>query len=163
MITFQLFKNGLYLSTDPALARVGFLFQDASRTDPTFTFSSSEWTSPQNQGYFAFFEPSATRDWDTYGGQVRTAFQQNQGAQLGWFSDSPQGATLVSSIQVSGQGTSSPTIQGSPALIFGNITLFVVVPFGSTVTISFDDPSNSFLIANPSQPTWPRFGCSDCR
>ncbi|WP_420130415.1 hypothetical protein [Longimicrobium sp.] len=156
MITFQLYQGGLYLTpagiANPAQARVGFLFQDG-RTDPTYTLSATSWTDPAQQGYFAFFTPSATRDWTAFAGAVRNAFTANQGTQFGWFTGTGADAAAVSLVPVTDPGTPSPFVspQGF-TLGFNNITLGMSgLPFGPQPTISYDDGGNAFQIANPNQ------------
>ena len=156
MINFKLFKNGLYLSSaDPSKACVAFLFQDAARTDPTFQLSQSTWTDPNQQGYFAFFVPSATRDWDAFATAVRGLFQGTQGAQFGWFQESGPNVTANTLVLTGGQGTSSPFVSQSFTLVFNSITLAVT---GSPIptlrpNISFDDGSNSFVFNNATRNT----------
>src|SRR5947209_2361697 len=92
MIGFGLLGNtGLYLPedvlSDPSTARVGFLFQDAGRTDKRFELSQHSWTDPNSQGYFLFFSPSAMRDWKTFAQNARAVFQSMPGAQFAWLSD----------------------------------------------------------------------------
>ena len=65
MIAFKRDTSGLYLADQPATARVAFLFQDPSRTDPTFDLTGSSWVDPGSLGFVAFFLPSATRDWQS--------------------------------------------------------------------------------------------------
>ncbi len=155
MITFKLFQNGLYLSetgiSDPSKARVGFLFQDASRPDPTFELSQGTWTDPNQQGYFACFVPSATRDWATFATTVRGLFTQTALSQFGWFAESGANVTAVTLVLVGGQGTSSPFVQSPFSLQFNNVTLTVQAsPFVQS-SISFNDTSNAFQILNPNQ------------
>lgn len=155
MITFQRFQGGLYLTpaglADPAAARVGFLFQDANRTDPAFELSQESWTDPASQGYFAFFTPSATRDWTGFAGAVRALFVGSAPAQFGWFSGDGSDAAATAVINVASQGTPQPWVQTSINLPFGSVALVLqATPFPPQAVISFDDPSNSFRIANPT-------------
>ena len=157
MITFKLFQNGLYLSeagiSEPSKARVGFLFQDASRTDPTFELSQGTWTDPNQQGYVAFFVPSTTRDWAAFAATVRSLFTQTALSQFGWFAESGANVTAVTLVLVGGQGTSAPFVQSPFSLQFNNITLTVQAnPFVQS-SISFNDTSNAFQVLNPNRAT----------
>ena len=152
MIAFKRDSSGLYLADLPANARVAFLFQDASRTDPTFNLTSSSWVDPGSLGFIAFFLPSATRDWQSFAAGIRSAFEANAGTQIGWFPEPLSiAATLVA---VTGQGTSSPTIAQSFSLAFRQSVTFQVQPdlFGLTTTVLFDDATNSLQIANGQSP-----------
>ncbi len=154
MINFKLFKSGLYLSSaDPSKACVAFLFQDAGRTDPTFQLSQATWTDPSQQGYFAFFVPSATRDWDAFASAVRGLFQGTPSAQFGWFQESGPKVTANTLVLTGGQGTSSPFVSQSYTLVFNSITLAVTAsPIPSLrPNISFDDGSNSFVFNNATR------------
>ena len=153
MITFQPYKSGLYLPQEelssPGTARVGFMFQDSGRTDSSYDFTSAEWTSGSNQGFFAFFAPSTTRDWDTFATQARALFQQNEGAQLGWFTEdgSVQAATLI---LVNRDTPGEPVAESAFSFSFRNVTFQVPVnPFGSSADITFDDDANQFAVAVP--------------
>ncbi|APR75953.1 Hypothetical protein A7982_01300 [Minicystis rosea] len=155
MITFQLFKDGLYLPQtsigDPGSACLAFLFQDAARRDPTYTLSQASWTSPTDQGYFAFFVPSATRDWSAFAAAVRALFQGTPSAQLGWFVEDGGGVTPASLILVANQGTASPSVQQPFQLAFRTLALNVATnPFlpSSNPVIAFDDTANTFGITN---------------
>jgi len=156
MITFQRFENGLYLTqadiANPAAARVGFFFQNQSRTDSTFEFSSAAWTNPADLGYFAFFTPSETRDWNAFASGAFGIFQAASGSQFGWFTDNNGAVTGESLILVGNQGSSSSNVQGTFQLVFNNIVLQIVsspIPTFQPI-ISFDDPSNAFQITNPT-------------
>lgn len=155
MITFQHYKNGLYLSAAdiaaPGNARVGFMFQDQGRQDPTFTFSAKAWTDKSDLGYFAFFAPSSTRDWDAFATAIRGQFQSHSNAQFGWFEESGGTVTPAPLIIVSNQGSGQAQVQSSFSYVFRNVALQVTVnPFGSPNLIAFDDASNVFAIDNPS-------------
>ncbi|HYW09012.1 MAG TPA: hypothetical protein VE913_18780, partial [Longimicrobium sp.] len=147
-MTFQRYENGLYLTqagvADPTAARVGFLFQDATRTDPTFELSRATWTDAANQGYFAFFAPSATRDWRGFAAALRTQFAGNAPAQFGWFPES--GAPTL--VMVASQGTPAPWVQSAFTLTFNNVTLVMQANPFAQPTIAFDDTGNAFQIAN---------------
>jgi hypothetical protein len=151
MITFVRQSSGIYLpqGVEPADARVGFLFQDAGRTDPSFEFSEEMWRNPQSQGYFAFFAP-AVRDWADFVKGVRDVFNQNAGAQFGWFTGSGLNAAAVSLIKVQ-RVNNIPRGTGAAELHFRQIVLWInpqQVGFGPL--ISFDDQANAFHIENIS-------------
>ncbi|WP_189407261.1 hypothetical protein, partial [Mesorhizobium sp. M1A.F.Ca.ET.072.01.1.1] len=151
MIAFKRDASGLYLADAPATARVAFLFQDTSRTDPAFDLTAQSWVDPKQLGYIAFFVPSATRDWGAFEAGVRAAFADNAGTQIGWFPEPLSIAPVL--VAVMGQGTSSPTVSQSFSLAFRQSVTFQVQPdlFGLSTTVLFDDASNSLQIAN-SQP-----------
>ncbi|HET7234001.1 MAG TPA: hypothetical protein VFJ16_28575 [Longimicrobium sp.] len=167
MITFKRQQSGLYLTAagdaDPSQARVGFLFQDASRTDATFELTQENWTKPELQGYFAFFAP-ATRDWNAFAARLREVFAGTPPSQFGWFTGEGADAAAATLILVANQGTATPFVQTSYTLNFaGNVTLVQQAnPFNQAV-IRFDDGSNTFQFANtqgiqlsataPGQPT----------
>jgi len=157
MLTFQNFKGGLYLlATDvahPGQARVGFLFRDASRTDPTFQLSAQSWADPNAQGYFAFFVPSSTRDWDSFAQAVRTSFSGTYNAQFGWFSESGGTVTAAQLIAINHDNPSEPLLQATFPLTFRNVALQVnAFPFlpSANPVISFDDATNAFLFSIPT-------------
>ncbi len=155
MIKFQLYKSGLYLTetdiNDPSKARIGFMFQSASGNPTTFELSQQTWIDPNQQGYFAFFVPSATRDWDSFSASVRNLFSGTFGAQFGWFSESGGNVTAETLFLVGNQGTSTPRIQSPASFIFNNVTLQIQPnPFGQPAVISFNDDTNTFEIVNPS-------------
>ena len=151
MLTFKVFQKGLYLLDgeigDPGQARVGFLFQDAGRTDPTFVLSAQSYTDPGQQGYFAFFPPSATRGWDSFAAAVRDLFQATSGAQIGWFDDAAGTVTAPTLVLVGGQGTNAPKVAQPFSLQLNNLTLQVntnpFLPSGNP-PVAFDDASNQF-------------------
>jgi hypothetical protein len=159
VITFKLYKNGLYLTegsfSDPSQARVGFLFQDPSRSDASFDFSSTAWTSPTDQGYFAFFAPSATRDWDSFATGVRQAFAGTQNSQLGWFEEVESAVKAVTLVTIGDQGTAAPYVSTAFSLTFNNVAFQVVgSPFPSNRNnVTFDDSANAFVIDNPNSST----------
>src|SRR4051812_25315769 len=117
MVGFTRYSDALYLPTadigDVAQARIGFLFQDSSRTDQTFDLTQASWTDPAQQGFFFFFLPSAQRDWSLFAGKVRTLFGETAQAQFAWIVESGTGAGLTLSaatlIQVTNQGTANPS------------------------------------------------------
>ncbi|GLS22431.1 hypothetical protein GCM10007874_54490 [Labrys miyagiensis] len=152
MIAFKRDTSGLYLADTSTTARVAFLFQDASRTDPTFDLTAQSWIDPSQLGYIAFFAPSATRDWKAFEAGIRAAFTANTGTQIGWFPE-PLGTTSVL-VAITGQGTSSPTVAESFSLTFRQSVTFQVQPdlFGLSTTVLFDDASNSLQIANSQPP-----------
>ncbi|MGC2775388.1 MAG: hypothetical protein WA418_07075, partial [Bradyrhizobium sp.] len=151
MIEFLRQASGLYLAEPAADARVAFLFQDASRTDPTFKLTAQSWVDPNQLGYIAFFEPSATRNWDTFAAGVRSAFADNLGTQIGWFPEPLSIQPIL--VSVSGQGTPAPMLSTAFSLVFRNSVTFQVTPniFNPTTTVLFDDPSNSLQLGNPQQ------------
>lgn len=152
MIAFKRDASGVYLADTPANARVAFLFQDATRADPTFDLTAESWTDPAQLGYVAFFTPSATRDWKAFEAGVRDAFASNAGTQIGWFPEPLTVAPVL--VAVMGQGTSSPTVSQSFSLAFRQSVTFQVQPdlFGLSTTVLFDDASNSLQIANSQPP-----------
>jgi hypothetical protein len=153
MITFQLYQGGLYLTpagiANPSQARVGFQFQDAGRTDPTYVLSQETWGNPNTPpGWFVFFVPSSTRDWATFGPAVRGLF--SEGVQFGWISEAGGAPALVSPVQVnSGGGT--PTVIQSFILAFNNVQLSVSANPFAGAAVTFDDGNNTFQIANDNQ------------
>lgn len=153
MITFRRYKSDLYLIDadipNPSQARVGFLFQDAARTDPTFQLTTQTWTNPNDLGFFAFFTPSARPDWDAFAQNLRTLFQANPGTQFGWFTEegTVAAATLI---PVSNQGTVNANVQSPFSFTFSSVTLQVLATVFASVPITFDDGSNTFQIGNPS-------------
>ncbi|HMB93731.1 MAG TPA: hypothetical protein VKP65_22960, partial [Rhodothermales bacterium] len=160
MMKFKLFKNTLYLYEaqfdDPSQARVGFLFQNATRTDSEFDLTQETWASANNKGFFAFFEPSATRDWSSFANQVRALFEGNKASQFGWFAESETGeVSAITLVFVGAQGTGEPFVQQAFTLTFNNSALQVQgSPFqGLRNTISYDDASNAFQVANPNAST----------
>jgi hypothetical protein len=154
MVVFERSTGGLYLTqadiTNPAAARVGFLFQDSSLTDPTFELTPESWANPAQQGYFAFFSPSATRDWSSFATAVRTAFAAVQGAQFAWFDESSGAPVATTVLVVSGQGTSNPILGATAAFVNRNATLSIVASPFAPVGIAWDDTNNLFAINNPS-------------
>ncbi|CAN5688402.1 hypothetical protein BH11PSE6_BH11PSE6_04310 [soil metagenome] len=164
MVGFTRYDNALYLPTadigDVAQARIGFLFQDATRTDPTFDLTQASWTDPAQQGYFFFFLPSAQRDWSLFAGKVRTLFGQTAQAQFAWISEQGTGSSLTLTaatlIQVTNQGTASPSPSGPFSFAFAtNIALTVPSsPFLPSV-ISFDDAGGQFLFPNQASSSNP--------
>lgn len=152
MIAFKRDSSGLYLADTPASARVAFLFREASRTDPTFDLTAASWTDSTSLGYIAFFNPSTTRDWQTFASGIRAAFAANAGTQIGWFPEPLSIAPTL--VAVTGQGTSSPTVSQSFSLAFRQSVTFQVQPdlFGLSTTVLFDDASNSLRIANSQPP-----------
>lgn len=155
MITFQLYKGGLYLTpagiANPAQARVGFLFQNATTTDPTYVLSATSWANAPQKGYFAFFAPSDTRDWEAFAGAVRNVFTGSQGTQFGWFTGTGADAAATTLVPVTNNPGSAPAVslQGF-TLPFRNLTLGLQgQPFGPQPDISFDDATNAFQIVNP--------------
>lgn len=177
MIIYKLYKDGLYLNEsvydDPSMARVGFMFQDGSRTDDTFELNQESWTDPDSQGYFAFFVPSKTRNWDSFGSELRKIFESTQTSQFGWFSESEDTVKAGTLVLVSGQGTASPSVQSPFSFKFNNVTLRIDgSPFLQAV-IDFDDTGNRFRLLNkdkrvinlivmpPSQPQSTFFSDSD--
>lgn len=152
MIAFKRDASGVYLADTPANARVAFLFQDATRSDPTFNLTAESWIDPAQLGYVAFFAPSATRDWKAFEAGIRAAFTSNSGTQIGWFPEPLTVAPVL--VAVMGQGTSTPTVSQSFSLAFRQSVTFQVQPdlFGLSTTILFDDASNSLQIANSQPP-----------
>src|SRR5205085_1864975 len=147
MITFKPFQDGLYLTeadiSDPSGARVGFMFLDAQRTDPTFTLSSAGWVSLNNTGFFVFFVPSSTRDWGAFATSVRTQFSGTTAAQFGWALESGNTVTVESFILVDWSNPQQPAVLTTVSLIFNNVTLQIQSnQFGTPTTISFDDTNN---------------------
>lgn len=164
MITFQLYKDGLYLTEsgigNPDIARVGFILQNPPATPPqSIQLDANAWSNGDTDvlGYFAFFVPASTlppqtRDWDTFGSTLNGLFQQQANAnQFGWFTETAGGAPVftVPPILVNRSG-SSITVQTSFHLDFQNVSLQVSSsPFNPSV-ISFDDGQNVFLFSNPN-------------
>lgn len=155
MITFKRFEGGLYLteagSADPASARVGFLFQDAGRTDPTFVLSAA--TYPNCQGYFAFFVPSSTRDWASFASAVRTQFTNVAQAQFGWFADLPDNQIGPLTLILVANPESNPSVVSPFSLTFRNVALSVQATPFNPVLIGFDDAANAFNILNAGSNT----------
>lgn len=159
MVGFALYDKALYLPAadiaDPAQARIGFLFQDSTRTDATFELSQVSWSDPAQQGYFFFFVPSSTRDWVQFAANVRTFFQATAQAQFAWIEEAGAGSSATVSaatlIQVANQGSPNP----SPAQTFSfafatNVALTLTAnPFLPGV-ISFDDAGGRFLFTPAS-------------
>jgi hypothetical protein len=145
---FKRDPSGLYLSTDPASARVAFLFQDQTQTPATFDLTATSWSS--TVGYLAFFAPSTTRKWSDFAAGVRAAFvqTQNSGPQIGWFPEPLAAATTV--IAGLDAGT-PPTLNNSFNLVFLNTTC-VVTPeqFGGSSNVAFDDGSSSLMMSGLS-------------
>ncbi|MGD0831264.1 MAG: hypothetical protein ABR907_09995 [Terracidiphilus sp.] len=154
MVVFERSTGGLYLTqadiTNPAAARVGFLFQDSNLTDPSFELTPASWANPALQGYFAFFSPSATRDWSSFATAVRAAFVAVQGAQFAWFDESSGAPVANTVVVVSGQGTSNPTLGATAAFANRNVTVSIVASPFAPVGIAWDDANNQFAISNPS-------------
>jgi len=156
MITFKQYQDGIYLTeadiSNPSGARVGFMFLDAQRTDPTFTLSSEGWISLNNAGFFVFFVPSSTRDWGAFATTVRTQFSGTTAAQFGWAQESGVTVNVLSFILVDWSNAQQPALLTPASLVFNNFTLQIQFSqFGGEVpTISFDDANNQFLISNPA-------------
>jgi hypothetical protein len=156
MITFKQYQDGIYLTeadiSNPSGARVGFMFLDAQRTDPTFILSSEGWISLNNAGFFVFFVPSSTRNWGTFATSVRNQFSGTTAAQFGWAQESDGAVTVLSFILIDWSNAQQPALLTPASLVFNNITLQIQFSqFGGEVpTISFDDANNQFLISNPS-------------
>ena len=153
MLTFKLFKGGLYLTeadaANPSTARVGFLFQVSSHTDPTFELNAASWADLKLQGFFCFFVPSGTRDWTAFASNVRAAFVANPGAQFAFFTDGNAGAvTPVTLLLVDGQGSGSPTLEATASFVNRNATLQIVPSAFATPGIGWDDTNNQFTIDN---------------
>lgn len=162
MLTFKLFQAGLYLTeadaANPSAARVGFLFQDSSRTDPTFELNSASWADPNSQGFFCYFVPASSlnwqRPWATFAANMRSAFVGIPGSQFAFFTDDSSGAVNpVTVLLVNGQGTSSPTLEGTVSFVSRNATVQIApTPFSSS-GIGWDDTNNQFTIDNSGSPT----------
>jgi len=151
MIEFKRQPSGLYLADPPASARVAFLFQDASRTDPTFSLTAASWTDPNSLGFIAFFVKSGARDWNAFAAAVRSAFTSQPGTQIGWF---PEPLTISPVlVNVSGQGTASPMLAQPLSLVFRQSVTFQVQSdiFDPSTTVLFDDASNSIQFGNAQQ------------
>ncbi|HTI03459.1 MAG TPA: hypothetical protein VL752_21140, partial [Acidisoma sp.] len=150
MIAFSRFRDGLYLTApslaDPSRAGIAFLFKDAARGDPTYTLSAESWADPAQQGFFASFVPSATRDWTSFAASLRSSFGNQQDAQIGWFAESGATVTAVSLIAIDHSAT--PKLSGAVSLGFRNITLSLQAGPFLPATVAFDDASNAFLFAN---------------
>ncbi|OYY91519.1 MAG: hypothetical protein B7Y45_02885 [Sphingomonas sp. 28-66-16] len=161
MVAFTRYDDALYLPAadigNVAQARIGFLFQDGARTDPTFDLTQATWTDPDQQGYFFFFVPAAGRDWAAFATKVRGLFGETASAQFAWIAEQGSGAattvSAVSLIQVTNQGTAGPSPSQPFSFDFAsNIALTVPAsPFLPSV-ISFDDATGQFLFPNPSNP-----------
>ncbi|MGA3372743.1 MAG: hypothetical protein ABSC48_13385 [Terracidiphilus sp.] len=154
MVVFERSTGGLYLTqadiTNPAAARVGFLFQDSSLTSHSFELTPESWADPALQGYFAFFSPSATRDWSSFATAVRAAFVAVQGAQFAWFDESTGAPLAATVVVVNGQGTSNPTLGATAAFSNRNATVSIVASPFAPVGIAWDDANNQMAISNPS-------------
>ncbi len=155
MLTFARFQGGLYLAeadlNDPPRARVGFLFQDSTRTDSPFVLSQNSWTDPQQQGYFVFFTPSSTRDWVQFASDARSLFEKTERAQFGWLAEDGASLSAMTLVLVANQGTSTPSVAQPFSLSFNNIVLTVQAsPFIRSI-ISYDDANNAFQFTNANQ------------
>lgn len=164
MITFQLYKDGLYLTQsgigDPDNARVGFILQNPPTTlPPTIQLDANGWSNgdPNVLGYFAFFVPASTlppqtRNWDTFGSTLSGLFgAQSNANQFGWFTEAAGvPPVFVDPPILVNRSGSSITVQSSFHLDFQNVSLQVSSsPFNPSV-ISFDDGQNAFLFSNPN-------------
>lgn len=165
MVQFNLYADGIYLPEadigDVSKARIGFLFQDSKRTDPTFDLTQGSWTDPAQQGYFFFFLPSSQRDWGQFASKVRALFDETAEAQFAWIVEEGTGPTLTLSaatlIQVTNQGTASPSPSQAFSFNFAtNIALTVQAGPFFPVVIAFDDADGGFRFLKPqsgSNPT----------
>jgi large repetitive protein len=155
MVAFALYKSGVYLAAGdlahPRKACVGFLFQDAARTDPTFVLSQASWTDPAQQGFFVFFVPSDNRDWALFATNVRALFAQTQTAQFAWVVETGPTVSAAELILVANQGTPTPSVAQAFSLTFNNATLTVPASPFLPAVISFDDTTNAFQFQNPNQ------------
>ncbi|QAY75870.1 hypothetical protein [Sphingosinicella sp. BN140058] len=144
MVTFSRQPSGVYLAAAPDLARIAFLFKDAQRQDPSFDLSQASWLQLNDAGYFAFFAPSATRDWDGFAATARAAFAANYQSQLGWFGDD---APVLIALDWSG---GAPVVNQPFGLAFRQSVTLTVTPslLGGNPTIGFDDASSAFRIDN---------------
>lgn len=163
MITFQLYKDGLYLTQssigNPDNARVGFILQNPPATPPpTIQLDANAWNNGDANvlGYFAFFVPASTlppqtRNWDTFGSTLSGLFQQQPNAnQFGWFNEAPGVAPVFADPPILVNRSANITVQTSFHLDFQNVSLQVSSsPFNPSV-ISFDDGQNAFLFSNPN-------------
>lgn len=153
MITFSKFRDGLYLTeaalSTPEAASIAFLFQDATRDDPSYTLSAESWLAAEDQGFYACFTPSATRDWTSFAQALRTGFATTQNAQIGWFAEDGQSITPVTLIAV--DRTATPKLGTSFSLPFRNITLSLQAGPFLPAPITFDDASNAFRLTNTNQ------------
>ncbi len=144
--------SGLYLAstTDRAHARVAFLFQDTTQTPPSFQLTEKSWISPNTLGFFAFFvpDPSNKRDWKAFAAGVRSAFEKNKPAQLGWFPE-PLGTPQPTLVLVSGQGSAAPALSQVFSVVFSRTLTCQLNPKrpGPT-TVLFKDASNSIVFDN---------------
>ena len=166
MLTFKLFQSGLYLTeadvANPSTARVGFLFQDSKRTDPTFELNPTSWADKNSQGYFCFFAPASSlawqRPWGTFAANIRKAFVASAGSQFAFFTDDSTGAVnAATTLLISGQGTSSPTLDGTATFASRNVTLQITPSPFASVSIAWDDANNQFTIDNSGSPTPTQF------
>lgn len=163
MITFQLYKDGLYLTQssfgDPDNARVGFILQNPPETlPPNIQLDANAWSSgaPNVLGYFAFFVPASTmppqtRNWDTFGSTLSGLFQQQSNPnQFGWFIEAAGSAPTFTDPPILVNRSGSISVQTSFHLDLQNVSLQVSSsPFNPSV-ISFDDGQNAFLFSNPN-------------
>lgn len=149
MVTFSRDASGMYFATAASEARVGFLFAEAGRSDPSFDLTAVSWLALNNAGYFAFFEPSATRDWPSFVGKIREAFGASFQSQLGWFDDS---GAVQPSLIATDWSSSPPAVAQSFSLVFRQSVTFSVQPslLGGEPTIVFDDASGAFRLNNGS-------------
>lgn len=147
MVAFTRDSSGVYLSTDPAVARVAFLFKDPQRTDPTFDLTAATWLALNDTGYFAFVTPSATRDWASFAIQVRGVFSANYQAQLGWFSNDNAVQPVLIALDWSG---AAPVVAQTFSLAFRQSVTLTVLPslLGGDPTVTFDDASGAFRLTD---------------
>lgn len=141
----------LYLAGDSATANAGFLFVTDPGTLPgTFTLSSTSFTDPNQQGYFAFFAPGVQTDWPAFASQLRSQFQ-SAAANFGWIAGTGASATIVASLTASLNGNQQQ-MSASTNFVFPpagkTATLVLQATFPNFPNIDYDDGSNAFQIPN---------------
>ena len=141
----------LYLAGDAATANAGFLFaQDPATLPGTFTLSSTSFTDPNQQGYFAFFTPGVETNWSAFASQLRSQFQ-SASSNFGWFTGTGANATIVASFNVALNGNQQQ-MTASTNFVFPpagkTATLVLQATFPNFPNIDYDDGSNAFQIPN---------------
>jgi hypothetical protein len=158
MVVFEPFQAGVYLPRevvgDPGRARVGFMFRDASRSDPQVALQAS-WD--QNLGWYLFFAPAGARDWSRFASNVRTAFTAGSNRQFGWFLTDGTPTSKQSFIAISRDTGDGPSVQDSVIFDLRNIGLQIttdpiepplVTLAGDVFTISKPSSSSITLFIN---------------
>src|SRR5215204_1201836 len=162
MITFQPYKDGLYLTEsgylDPDNARVGFILLNPPAIPVNIQLDATAWNNGDADvlGFFAFFVPASSlpekkRNWDTFGSTLKGLFQlQANENQFGWFTEAAGADPVFTVPPILVNRSGSISVQTSFHLDFQNVSLQVSSsPFNPSV-ISFDDGQNAFLFSNPN-------------